>query len=66
MKTFAATLTVILRPWVARDAPEADAILQRILGQHPEILAGQYAKIHGVVWSPHELEIDLAGLPGPL
>src|SRR5262249_34404588 len=65
MKTFAATLTVILRPGVARDASEADIILRRILDEHPEILGGQYVKINGELRSPHELEIDLPASPPP-
>jgi hypothetical protein len=58
MKTYAATLTIILRPGAARDAAEASAILRRILDEHPEVLACQYAKVEGELKAPHELEID--------
>jgi hypothetical protein len=63
MKTYAATLTVILRPGAAGNANEADAVLRRILGEHPEVLAGQYAKVGGELKAPRELEIDPPALP---
>jgi hypothetical protein len=63
MKTYAATLTVILRPGEAEDAGEADVILRRILDEHPEILASQYAKVGGELKVPRELEIDPPALP---
>jgi hypothetical protein len=58
MRTYAATLTVILQPGAAGDACEADVILRRSLDQHTELLAGQYAKVGGELKAPHELEID--------
>ena len=63
VRTYAATLTVILRPGAAGDAREADAILRRILDDHPEILAGQYAKVNGELKAPRELEIDPPAAP---
>src|SRR5690242_13588964 len=58
MRTYAATLTIILRPGAARDAADAAAVLQGILDQHPEILASQYVKVNGDLKVPQELEID--------
>src|SRR5262249_39833675 len=59
MRTYAATMTIILRPGAAQDAAEASTVLQGILDQHPEILDSQYAKVNGELKVPQELEIDL-------
>jgi hypothetical protein len=58
MRTYAATLTVLLQPGAARDAGHADEILRRILDAHPELLAYQYTKVNGELKTPHMLEIE--------
>ena len=57
MKTYQATLTVILWPGVARDAAEAEAVLRSALGARPGILAYRYAKVNGELKSPQEVEV---------